>query len=173
MNKLVQSYIKKYGSTFKAILELHRMVKYLKQQNSLLQRSIDVLLIDEGHTEDYQEDPKTIDNHYYHKHLYYYGGASDVVSLPQFIKNYDPLKYGDINTFSPKSCPCVLCIGCDEGSLHYHHDGCPSCDRHLVPTGDDRHKIITDDGRVPAGHTFDEIHNQPENRAFDAKYSRS
>ena len=111
MNKLVQSYIKKYGSTFKAILELHRMVKYLKQQNSLLQRSIDVLLIDEGI--------------------------------------------------------------CNEGELHHHHDGCPSCDSHLVPTGDDRHKIITDDGRVPAGHTFDEIHNQPENRAFDAKYSRS
>ena len=120
MNKLVQSYIKKYGSTFKAILALHRMVKDLKQQNSRLERSIDFLLIDEGHSEDSQEDPKTIDmiistcNHYYHKHLYYYGGASDFVSLPQFIKNYDPLEFGDINTFSSTSCPCVLCLDNDE-----------------------------------------------------------
>ena len=28
-------------------------------------------------------------NHYFHKWLYYYGGAGDVVSLQLFIEDYD------------------------------------------------------------------------------------
>ena len=49
-------------------------------------------------------------NHYFHKWLYTYGGASDVVSLEDYIKKYDPDLYGDIDTYSNKVCPCVMCL---------------------------------------------------------------
>jgi hypothetical protein len=49
-------------------------------------------------------------NHYFQKWLYTYGGATDVVSLEQFIKEYDSDWYGDIDTYSNKVCPCVMCL---------------------------------------------------------------
>ena len=49
-------------------------------------------------------------NHYLHKWLYTYGRASDVVSLEQFIKEYDSDWYGDVDTYSNKVCPCVMCF---------------------------------------------------------------
>ena len=36
-------------------------------------------------------------NHFFHKWLYYYGGAGDVVSLEQYIKDYDSDDYGEID----------------------------------------------------------------------------
>ena len=39
-------------------------------------------------------------DHYYHKWLYYYGGAGDVVSLKEFVMTYDADKWGDINVYS-------------------------------------------------------------------------
>ena len=38
-------------------------------------------------------------DHYFHKWLYYYGGASDVVSLKDFRDTYDSDMYGDINIY--------------------------------------------------------------------------
>ena len=49
-------------------------------------------------------------NHFFHKWLYTYGGATDVVSLEQFIKEYDSDWYGDVDTYSNKVCPCVMCF---------------------------------------------------------------
>ncbi len=49
-------------------------------------------------------------NHFFHKWLYTYGGATDVVSLEDYIKEYDPDWYGDIDTYSNKVCPCVMCF---------------------------------------------------------------
>ena len=49
-------------------------------------------------------------NHYFHKWFYTYGGATDVVSLEQFIKEYDSDLYGDVDVYSNKVCPCVMCI---------------------------------------------------------------
>ena len=49
-------------------------------------------------------------NHFFHKWLYTYGGATDVVSLEDYIKEYDPDWYGDIDTYSNKVCPCVMCL---------------------------------------------------------------
>ncbi len=49
-------------------------------------------------------------NHYFHKWLYYYGGAHDVVSLKQFIQEYDSDSMGDINIYSVDQCPCVMCL---------------------------------------------------------------
>jgi len=49
-------------------------------------------------------------NHFFQKWLYTYGGATDVVSLEDYIKEYDPDWYGDIDTYSNKVCPCVMCI---------------------------------------------------------------
>ena len=49
-------------------------------------------------------------NHFFHKWLYTYGGATDVVSLEDYIKKYDPDLYGDIDTYSNKVCPCVMCL---------------------------------------------------------------
>jgi len=49
-------------------------------------------------------------NHYYHKWLYYYGGASDVVTLDEFIDKYNPDHYGDINIYSTNVCPCIMCL---------------------------------------------------------------
>ena len=48
--------------------------------------------------------------HFFQKWLYTYGGATDVVSLEDYIKEYDPDWYGDIDTYSNKVCPCVLCF---------------------------------------------------------------
>jgi len=56
--------------------------------------------------EDYQ--------HYFHKWLYYYGGAGDVVSLKEFIKTYDPDKWGDIDIYSDNVCPCIMCMNHEE-----------------------------------------------------------
>ena len=49
-------------------------------------------------------------NHFFQKWLYTYGGAPDVVSLEDYIKKYDPDLYGDIDTYSNKVCPCVMCF---------------------------------------------------------------
>ena len=49
-------------------------------------------------------------NHFFQKWLYTYGGATDVVSLEQFIKEYDSDWYGDVDTYSNKVCPCVMCF---------------------------------------------------------------
>ena len=49
-------------------------------------------------------------DHYYHKWLYYYGGAGDVVSLKEFVMTYDADKWGDINIYSSNVCPCVMCM---------------------------------------------------------------
>ena len=38
-------------------------------------------------------------DHYYHKWLYYYGGAGDVVDLKTFVETYDADKWGDINVY--------------------------------------------------------------------------
>ena len=56
--------------------------------------------------EDYQ--------HYFHKWLYYYGGAGDVVSLKEFVETYDPDKWGDIDIYSDNHCPCVMCMNHEE-----------------------------------------------------------
>ena len=49
-------------------------------------------------------------NHYFHKWLYYYGGASDVVSLQEYVENYDSDDYGDIDKYDSSVCPCVMCF---------------------------------------------------------------
>ena len=49
-------------------------------------------------------------NHFFQKWLYTYGGATDVVSLEDYIKEYDPDWYGDIDIYSNKVCPCVMCF---------------------------------------------------------------
>ena len=48
--------------------------------------------------------------HIYAIWLYTYGGATDVVSLEDYIKEYDSDWYGDIDTYSNKVCPCVMCF---------------------------------------------------------------
>ena len=48
--------------------------------------------------------------HFFQKWLYTYGGATDVISLEQFIKDYNTELYGDIDTYSNKVCPCVMCF---------------------------------------------------------------
>ena len=48
--------------------------------------------------------------HFFQKWLYTYGGATDVISLEQFIKDYDTKWYGDVNEYSDKVCPCVMCF---------------------------------------------------------------
>ena len=53
-------------------------------------------------------------DHYFHKWLYYYGGAGDVVSLKEFVETFDADKWGDINIYSTNVCPCVMCMGRDE-----------------------------------------------------------
>ena len=49
-------------------------------------------------------------NHYYHKWLYQYGGASDVVSLQEYIDTYDSDVYGEIDKYDSSLCPCVMCM---------------------------------------------------------------
>tara|TARA_B100002019_G_C20776973_1_gene360329 strand:+ start:276 stop:482 length:207 start_codon:yes stop_codon:yes gene_type:complete len=50
-------------------------------------------------------------DHYFHKWLYYYGGASDVVSLKEFVQTYDADIMGEINLYSSNHCPCIMCMG--------------------------------------------------------------
>tara|TARA_B100000401_G_C52688631_1_gene663349 strand:- start:156 stop:347 length:192 start_codon:yes stop_codon:yes gene_type:complete len=50
-------------------------------------------------------------DHYYHKWLYYYGGAGDVVDLKTFVETYDADKWGDIDIYSHNVCPCMMCMG--------------------------------------------------------------
>lgn len=47
--------------------------------------------------------------HFFQKWLYTYGGASDVVSLDDYIDTYDDW-YGSIDEYSNKVCPCILCV---------------------------------------------------------------
>ena len=49
-------------------------------------------------------------NHYYHKWLYQYGGASDVVTLREYIEDYDSTIYGDVDKYDTTLCPCVMCM---------------------------------------------------------------
>ena len=49
-------------------------------------------------------------NHFFHKWLYYYGGAGDVVSLEQYIKDYDSDDYGEIDKYDTSLCPCIMCM---------------------------------------------------------------
>ena len=51
--------------------------------------------------------------HFFHKWLYQYGGASDVVTLQQYVENYDSDEYGDIDNidkYDTNLCPCVMCM---------------------------------------------------------------
>ena len=48
-------------------------------------------------------------NHYFQKWLYTYGGATDVVSLEQYIDTYDDW-YGPIDVYDSSVCPCVMCL---------------------------------------------------------------
>ena len=48
--------------------------------------------------------------HYYHKWLYQYGGASDVVTLREYIDTYDSDVYGDVDKYDTNLCPCVMCM---------------------------------------------------------------
>jgi hypothetical protein len=49
-------------------------------------------------------------NHLYHKWLYQYGGASDVVNLQEYIDTYDSDVYGEIDKYDSSLCPCIMCI---------------------------------------------------------------
>ena len=49
-------------------------------------------------------------NHYYHKWLYQYGGASDVVTLREYIEDYDSDVYGNIDKYDTGLCPCIMCM---------------------------------------------------------------
>jgi hypothetical protein len=49
-------------------------------------------------------------NHFFHKWLYQYGGAGDVVSLQEFVDTYDSDIYGEIDKYDTGLCPCVMCI---------------------------------------------------------------
>ena len=49
-------------------------------------------------------------NHFFQKWLYTYGGATDVVSLEDYIKEYDPDLYGDVDVYDSSVCPCVMCF---------------------------------------------------------------
>ena len=55
-------------------------------------------------------------NHFFQKWLYTYGGATDVVSLEDYIKDYDVDWYGDIDIYSSDICPCFMCFDDDESS---------------------------------------------------------
>jgi ssRNA-specific RNase YbeY (16S rRNA maturation enzyme) len=38
------------------------------------------------------------------------GGATDVLSLEEWVENYDSDHYGDINIYDESVCPCVMCM---------------------------------------------------------------
>jgi len=52
-------------------------------------------------------------NHFFHKWLYTYGGASDVKTLKDFIEEYDSDWYGEVNVYNSSVCPCVMCMDKD------------------------------------------------------------
>jgi hypothetical protein len=47
--------------------------------------------------------------HFFQKWLYTYGGSTDVLSLEDYIKEYDNW-YGDVDVYDSSKCPCILCI---------------------------------------------------------------
>ena len=49
-------------------------------------------------------------NHFFQKWLYTYGGATDVVSLEDYIEEYDIDLYGDVDVYDSSVCPCVMCF---------------------------------------------------------------
>ena len=49
-------------------------------------------------------------NHFFNKWLYTYGGATDVISLEDYIKEYDIDWYGDVDIYDSSICPCVMCF---------------------------------------------------------------
>ena len=49
-------------------------------------------------------------NHFFNKWLYTYGGATDVVSLEDYIKEYDIDWYADVDIYDSSVCPCVMCF---------------------------------------------------------------
>ena len=49
-------------------------------------------------------------NHFFYKWLYTYGGAGDVDSLEQYIKEYDLDLDGDVDIYSTSVCPCIMCM---------------------------------------------------------------
>jgi hypothetical protein len=53
-------------------------------------------------------------NHYFQKWLYTYGGAPDVVSLKDYIENYNSDIEGDVDIYSTSLCPCIMCMSVDE-----------------------------------------------------------
>jgi|TARA_R110002110_G_scaffold109802_1_gene273737 hypothetical protein len=53
-------------------------------------------------------------NHYFQKWLYTFGGASDVVSLKDYIENYNSDIEGDVDIYSTSLCPCIMCMSVDE-----------------------------------------------------------
>ena len=53
--------------------------------------------------------------HFFQKWLYTYGGASDVLSLDDYIDTYDDW-YGPIDEYSDQVCPCILCMDPDDQS---------------------------------------------------------
>ena len=48
-------------------------------------------------------------NHFFHKWLYQYGGAHDVISLQDFVDDYNSDIHGDIDVYSSDVCPCIMC----------------------------------------------------------------
>jgi hypothetical protein len=53
-------------------------------------------------------------NHYFQKWLYTFGGAPDVVSLKDYIENYNSDIEGDVDIYSTSLCPCIMCMSVDE-----------------------------------------------------------
>jgi len=49
-------------------------------------------------------------NHFFYKWLYTYGGTSDVMTLEQYIKEYDLDLDGDVDIYSTSVCPCIMCM---------------------------------------------------------------
>jgi hypothetical protein len=48
--------------------------------------------------------------HFFHKWLYTYGGATDVKTLEDFIEEYDSGWYGEVDKYDSSECPCILCL---------------------------------------------------------------
>ena len=59
--------------------------------------------------------------HFFQKWLYTYGGASDVVSLDDYIDTYNDW-YGPIDEYSDKVCPCILCLNSNDVEELKHRD---------------------------------------------------
>ena len=54
--------------------------------------------------------------HYIEKWIYMFGGAPDVVSLEDYIQQYNSDVEGDVDIYSTSLCPCILCINYDESN---------------------------------------------------------